>query len=106
MTVLALAQTLGLSAASKSADRPVTGVYCCDLLSVVMSHAPADCAWVTVIGNVNAVAVATLADVSCVVLAVGGCFDEAACKAAEGRVTLLHSPLPVYETAVGIGALL
>ena len=31
-----------------------------DLLSLAMARAPADCAWVTVMGNMNTVAVATL----------------------------------------------
>ena len=38
-------------------SRQVTGVYCCDMLSHVMGRAPADSAWVTVMGGVNAIAV-------------------------------------------------
>ena len=52
-------------------DRPIQSVYSCDLLSFVMGRAPADSAWATVMGNVNAMAVAVLADVACVVLAEG-----------------------------------
>ena len=40
-------------------DREIERVFCCDLLSVAMARAPEGCAWVTVIGNANAVAVAT-----------------------------------------------
>jgi hypothetical protein len=72
-----------------------------------MARAPAGAAWVTVIGNVNAVAVASLTEVACVVLAEGFVFDAAAVEAAQGkRVILLQSTLPVYETAAAIGALL
>ena len=39
--------------------------FCCDLLSVAMGKAPAGCAWVTVMGNMNTLAVATLADAAC-----------------------------------------
>ena len=44
-------------------DREVTKVFCCDLLSIAMGKAPADGAWVTVMGNVNTIAVATLAEI-------------------------------------------
>jgi len=87
-------------------DRDVSGVFCCDLLSVAMARAPEDSVWVTVMTNANVVAVATLTDVSCVVLAEGFSFDDAAVKAAEGKVTLLCSSEPVYETAAKIGAML
>ncbi|MGE4483753.1 MAG: hypothetical protein AB7C97_01435 [Oscillospiraceae bacterium] len=86
------------------ADRKVEAVFCCDLLSVAMARAPQDAAWVTVIGNANVVAVATLADVSCVVIAEGYSFDQAAIEAAKGRITLLRSDKPIYETAVRIGS--
>ena len=46
-------------------SREIEKIYCCDLLSIVMSRAPASCAWVTVMGNVNAAAEASLADMSC-----------------------------------------
>lgn len=81
------------------ADRPVCSVFTCDLLSVCMAKAPADGAWVTVMGNRNVIAVAALADVSCVIVAEDGTFDPDAVEAAAGKVTLLKSPLPVFETA-------
>jgi len=81
-------------------------VFCGDLLSVVMSRCPENAAWVTVIGNKNAVAVAALTDAACVIIAEGFSFDEEAAAAARGKVTLLRSPLPVYETAAKIGSLL
>ena len=33
--------------------RRIETVFCCDLLSVAMGKAPAGCAWVTVMGNMN-----------------------------------------------------
>ena len=69
MRVLELAQTLGWDLASGDGARELTGgVYCCDLLSIVMGRAPANSLWVTVMGNVNAMAVASLADTACVVI--------------------------------------
>ena len=69
-------------------DREVTKVFCCDLLSIAMGKAPADGAWVTVMGNVNTIAVATLADVSCVIMAEEVSLDEVArARAKEQGVT-------------------
>lgn len=44
------------------AEREITRVFCCDLLSVAMGKAPAGCAWVTVMANINTLAVASLTD--------------------------------------------
>ena len=88
-------------------SRKISCVYSCDLLSFVMGRAPADSAWVTIIGNVNAVAVASLADVACVVLADGVSPDaEAAQRASQQGIPLLLSPAPIFETALQIHTLL
>ena len=78
--------------------REIHGVYCCDLLSIVMGRAKADDAWITVMGNINAVAVAVLADVSCIVLSEGmGIDEESIAKAQEQDVCILKSGLPTFE---------
>ena len=59
-------------------EREVTGTYCCDLLSIAMSRAPEGCAWVTVMGNINTLAVAALTDAACIILAEGVTLDEPA----------------------------
>ena len=41
-------------------EREITGCYIGDLLSWVMGRAPEDSAWLTVMGNINSIAVATL----------------------------------------------
>lgn len=88
-------------------DREIACVYSCDLLSFAMGRAPADSAWVTIIGNVNAVAVASLADVACIVLADGVSPDsEAAQRAGQQGIPLLLSPSPIFETALQIHTLL
>ena len=63
MTVKQLAAQAGLKilAGEGSLGREIESVYSCDLLSFVMGRAPADSALVTVMGNVNAMAVALLA---------------------------------------------
>ena len=52
-------------------EREIVGGYAGDFLSFVMGRAPADCAWFTVMTNVNVSAVATLADVGVIVLCEG-----------------------------------
>ena len=101
MTVRTLTDVLGLDILVEGdPDRQVTGGYCGDLLSWVMGRAKAGDAWMTVMGNVNAMAVALLADVACVVLAEGAQFDdEAKQKAEQNDIAVLASPRPVYDTA-------
>ena len=84
-------------------DREVTKVFCCDLLSIAMGIAPADGAWVTVMGHVNTIAVATLADVSCVIMAEEVSLDEVArARAKEQGVTVLATEEPVFEAALKV----
>ena len=106
MTIHELVSATGLEVIHMEPDREASGMFCCDLLSVAMARAPADSIWVTVMGNRNVIAVASLADVACVVLAEGYQFDADAIEAAAGKVTLLRSAAPVYETAAAIGRLL
>ena len=81
----------------------LTGVYCCDLLSVVMSKATAGCAWVTVMGNINSIAVASLCEMGCIVLAQGAQVEEAVLAKAKAQgIALLQSERPVFETALSI----
>ena len=49
-------------------EREITKPFCCDLLSIAMGKAPAGCAWVTVMGNMNTLAVASLTEAACVIL--------------------------------------
>ena len=50
-------------------DRDIEGVYAGDLLSWVMGHAEYGQCLVTIMSNVNVLAVASLLDLSCVILA-------------------------------------
>ena len=109
MTVKELAEKLNLTIVTgdQSLEREVDSIYCCDLLSIVMGRAPADCAWITVMGNMNAVAVAVLADVSCIILAENvRCDEEGKQKAISQDVAILYSEQPIYETAAAVGKLL
>ena len=79
-------------------DKAFEGVYVGDLLSRAMSRVECDNMWVTIMSNVNVVAVASLADVSTVILSEGVTLDEGVEEAARARgVNVLASPLPSYE---------
>lgn len=84
-------------------EREAEGVFCCDLLSAAMGKAPSGSVWVTLMANVNTLAVASLADVSCIILAEGVSFDEAAvAKAREQDITVFSSDAPVFQTALRV----
>lgn len=88
-------------------DRKITSLFCCDLLSVAMGRAPAGCAWVTVMGNMNTLAVASLTDAACVILAECAVLDEAAKKkAAEQAITVLSTEMPIFDAALKIHGML
>ena len=108
MTASEVAALASFSVAVNGGEpREVTGVYCCDLLSVVMGRAPADSAWVTVMGNINAVAVAVLADVACIVIAEGMPVDSDTLERARQQgVAIFQTELPVFEAATAIRKLL
>jgi hypothetical protein len=81
-------------------EREVNGAYIGDLLSWVMGRASEDNAWITIMSNSNIIAVATLADVSCIILAEGVAPDEGVARTAEAKsVNLLSSDKGAYEIA-------
>ncbi|NLO08835.1 MAG: hypothetical protein GX129_03085 [Clostridiales bacterium] len=82
-------------------DREVTVPYCCDLLSIAMGRMPQGAAWVTVMANTNALAVASLAEAACIILAEGSNLDGSdIAKAKEKGITVLRSELPVFDCAL------
>lgn len=84
-------------------DQEISKPFCCDLLSICMTKTPEGAAWVTVIGNVNTLAVLTLTDAACVVLAEGAFLDEAAVqKAKEQEITVFATDLPIFEAALKV----
>lgn len=108
MTVKELIERLSLEEITVAEyDREVTGGYAGDLLSWVMGRAQDGDAWVTIMTNVNVIAVASLADVACVVLAenVPVEADVVATAAAKG-VTLVRSAEPTFTLCKRIGDLL
>ena len=109
MLVSELAKALDLKLITSEGyeDREVSGCYIGDLLSWVMGRAPEDSAWLTVMGNINSIAVATLADVSCIVLVENAALDEnARAKAEMHEVNILLSKENSYHLAVKLHELL
>ena len=88
-------------------EREITKPFCCDLLSIAMGKAPAGCAWVTVMANMNTLAVSALTDTACVILAEGAVLDDAARKKAlDQEITVLSTDMPVFEAALKIHGML
>lgn len=82
-------------------EREITGVYIGDLLSWVMGRAGSGDAWITIMSNANILAVATLADTACILLAEDVTPDDGVADlAAEKQINLLRSKHSAYETAV------
>ncbi len=108
MTVLELSQRLSLEPVTLAdGDRQISGAYIGDLLSWVMGRAQVDSVWITIMSNVNIVAVASLTDVSCIVLAEGVMPDDGVCAVAEQKgVNILSSERSAYELAKELAGIL
>ena len=108
MTVLELTEKLDLEVLSlPDGEREVCGAYAGDLLSWVMGRAKADNVWVTVMTNTNTVAVATLTDVSLVIVTDGSEMPpETLALAKEKGVNLVRTRDSSYEVCVRLGKLL
>ena len=101
MTVNQLALHQGFSTVSMpDPERQIKNVYIGDLLSWVMGKAQADDAWITIMSNINVVAVASLSDVACVILAEDVILDDATIKAAQDKgINILSTPQSAYQVA-------
>lgn len=88
-------------------DREVNGVYIGDLLSWVMGRAGQNNVWITIMSNVNIVAVATLSDASCILLAEGVTLeDEVRSLAEEKGVNIMRTELSAYDAALKLSSVL
>jgi len=82
-------------------DRVIKDVYIGDLLSWVMGRAKSDDAWITIMSNVNILAVASLADTACIILAEGVTVDESIkATAIDKEINIISTNLSIYEAAV------
>ena len=88
-------------------DREIEGVYIGDLLSWVMGRAKSGDAWITIMSNINTIAVATLADTACIILAEGVTLDEGVKETAEKKgINVLSTYLSSYSAALKLYSVL
>ena len=101
MTVESLAKEFGFKVLTMpSPERDIRGAYIGDLLSWVMGKAESDNIWITIMSNLNIVAVATLADVSSVLLCEGVLLDGEVLALAESKgVNVLATDYSAFEVA-------
>ncbi len=108
MDVKELVEKLGLKVlCGENLEKKITGCYCGDLLSWVMSRAQEGDAWLTVMGNINSVGVAVLADVACIVLTENAALDnDALNRAKQNDVIILQTDKNSYQMAVAISQMI
>ena len=108
MTVSELSKHLGYKIIClPDDDREVKGGYAGDLLSWVMGRLEADSAWVTIMTNINIVAVATLADPYCIILSEGVVPDEGVLERAEQQgVNILSAAGSTFDVCRDISSVL
>lgn len=108
MTVREMAEQLSLTPiAVADGERGIEGVYIGDLLSWVMGRVSSGNVWITIMSNINIVAVATLADVACIVLAEGVTLDESVRQTAEQKgVNVYTTDMTAYEVAAALATTL
>lgn len=110
MTVLELQKNCGLRVLAGTCSNMETGISGCyagDLLSWAMSRLGKNEAWITVMGNVNAIGVAALTGCACIILCDNAPLDEdARASALKHGVTVLQSGERAYRLALRIGACL
>ena len=108
MKVCEVAEKLSLTPLSLAdSSREVSGVYIGDLLSWVMGRAESGDAWITIMSNINIVAVASLADVACIILAEGVVLDENVCTTAQQKgINVYTSEKTAYQLAASLAGCL
>jgi hypothetical protein len=104
MKVEALPGLLNARVLCGTAAGEFEGVYTGDLLSRAMSRVEAGCAWVTIMANINVVAVANLTEPAVILLAEDVTMQADVLGAAEDNgITVMTSPMSAYEICCAIG---
>ena len=107
MNVKELFEKLSLELkAGEISEREISGCYIGDLLSLAMARVESGNIWITIQTNINIVAVASLTDAACIILAEGLSPDDNAAKKADAEdIAVLSSPLSAYELAARLAEL-
>ena len=107
ITLEALAERTGIKHICGSLNKEIVGCYSGDLLSWVMSHAQYGDVWITIMSNINVVAVASLTECACVVMAEGVTPDEDVLKAAKEKdITIFSDSRSTFELCCLVGQFL
>lgn len=89
-----------------AADFWITGVYCCDLLSFVMSHAKKGDAWLTILNNINIIAVAVMTEISCIILTEDITLEASILARAEREgVVVIYTKLDAFSVCIKLNEL-
>lgn len=100
MKVREIAERLNLKPLTEDSglERQVQGAYCGDLLSWVMSHGSKENIWITVQVHPNIVAVAVLAEFSCIIIPEEIEVEKITLeKARQEGIAILHSRDNAFE---------
>ncbi|MCL2222059.1 MAG: DRTGG domain-containing protein [Oscillospiraceae bacterium] len=107
MTVNELEKSLTLKKLSEGENREITSCYISDMLSRVMGGLNAGDVWITVQTSLNMVAVATLAEASCIILPEKlTASQEVTDRATEENITIFSADEDAYALAKKISKLL
>lgn len=108
MTVNCLKEKLELNTVvMPDSEKEITGCYIGDLLSWVMSSAQPGDIWITIMSNINVVAVAALCDTACIILAESVTVDDEVINTAKERgINILSSKKSAFALASDISRLL
>lgn len=88
-------------------EREINGIYIGDLLSWVMGKAQTDNLWLTIMSNINVIAVASLTDVSCIVLTEGVTLNEDVLNTAKQKgINVISTKMTSYDVAVYLSGLI
>ena len=104
MKVSELAAALDLEIINmSSSDRIIKNGYTCDLLSWVIGRAEPESAFITIMSNLNTIAVGMLADASCIILCENVEIDGSVRQKADDEgVNILRTPRNNFEISAMI----
>lgn len=100
MKVTDIVEKLGLTVFSghEGLGREITGGYSSDLLSDVMGHAGAGTAWLTIQTHRNVMAIASLRDLSAVIITSGEApAEDTMAQSNEEGIAILGTTLSTFE---------
>lgn len=81
-------------------NNPITGIYCGDLLSLVMANAQEGNVWITIQSHINVVAVASLIGLAAIIVVEGNPVDpDVIEKADEEGIAVFTTKNSAYDIA-------